>query len=618
MYCPEWTNLEPSDPGVALVELFAWLVESLSFRLNQVPDAFYTRMLDLMGVQPFPPRAARADLTFLLAPDVTDEILVPRGTKVTTSGREPVVFATTDDLVVRQPTLIASLTGGTNDNFTDAWAPLHDPHSGASCFMDPAVPGNAFYLGFGGSLAGSVIQLDLGVSLVSLGVDPSDPPVQWEVSVEGTWISAMVLHDETGGFARAGAITLLIPAANDPLTLRDTRAYWLRARLLSPRPDQPTYASSPRITSLAVCTIGGTVGAEHSQSMLGEVLGISDGRAGQRYTTRTCPVLRRDPGETIRTFADYSTLDWQEVAGFMDSGAHDLHFTWDDASGEVRFGPSIRYADGTVRQHGAIPPTGATVTATEYRHGGGSAGNVGAQTLSVISTPIAGVDRVMNVQRAVGGVDAETVENAKQRGPMTLRSGHQAVTGDDYERLALEADPSIARVRCLPPIVSGQPARLLVVPHILGAPGAVGLDDFALPEFTANRLRDVIETRRILGATIEIGTPFYQGVSVAALLTARPGHPPQLIRQRAAEAISRYLDPVVGGRDGSGWPFDEALRDHAIFRLLESIEGVERVDDVALFEVDLRAFERVGFAKNSIELAPDSLFLSFVPQVVAR
>ena len=68
VYCPEWTNLEPSDPGVALLELFAWLVESLSFRLNQVPDAFYTRMLDLMGVQPFPPRAARADLTFLLAP----------------------------------------------------------------------------------------------------------------------------------------------------------------------------------------------------------------------------------------------------------------------------------------------------------------------------------------------------------------------------------------------------------------------------------------------------------------------------------------------------------------------------------------------------------------------
>ena len=302
----------------------------------------------------------------------------------------------------------------------------------------------------------------------------------------------------------------------------------------------------------------------------------------------------------------------------MDSGPQDLHFTWDDANGEVRFGPTIRFGDGTVRQHGAIPPNGATVTVTEYRHGGGATGNVGAQTLSVISTPIAGIDRVMNLQRAVGGVDAETVENAKERGPMTLRSGHQAVTGDDYERLTLEADPSIARVRCLPPFTSGQPARLFVVPCIPGAPGTVDIDDLALSEFMAYRLREVIETRRILGATIEIGTPFYQGVSVAALLTARPGRPAQVVRDRAAEAITRYLDPVVGGRDGCGWPFDEALRDHAIFRLLESVEGVERVDDVALFEVDLRARERVGFAKNSIDLAPDSLFLSFGPQVVVR
>ena len=357
------------------------------------------------------------------------------------------------------------------------------------------------------------------------------------------------------------------------------------------------------------------MGAEHSQSMLGEVLGISDGRAGQRYTTRAFPVLQRGPGETVRTFEDGSTLDWQEVAGFMDSGPQDLHFTWDDASGEVRFGPSIRFGDGTVGQHGAIPPNGATITVTEYRHGGGATGNVGAQTLSVISTPIAGIDRVMNLQRAVGGVDAETVENAKERGPMALRSGHQAVTAADYERVALEADPSLARVRCLPPITSGQPVRLLVVPYTLGPPGTVGLDDLAMPEFMAYRLRVAIDTRRILGATIEIGTPFYQGVSVVALVTARPGRPAQIVRDRAAEAITRYLDPVVGGRDGCGWPFDESLRDHAIFRLLESVEGVERVDD-ALFEVDLRD-SRVGFARTR-STSPDSLFLSYGPQVVVR
>ena len=69
--------------------------------------------------------------------------------------------------------------------------------------MDPPGPGNAFYLGFGGSLAGTVIRLDLDASVEGLGVDPRDPPVQWEVSAQGMWISTMILNDDTGGLARA-------------------------------------------------------------------------------------------------------------------------------------------------------------------------------------------------------------------------------------------------------------------------------------------------------------------------------------------------------------------------------------------------------------------------------
>ena len=36
-YCPEWTNHNLSDPGVALIELFAWMTELLIFRLGR-PD----------------------------------------------------------------------------------------------------------------------------------------------------------------------------------------------------------------------------------------------------------------------------------------------------------------------------------------------------------------------------------------------------------------------------------------------------------------------------------------------------------------------------------------------------------------------------------------------------
>ena len=38
LYCPKWTDYNLSDPGVTLIELFAWMVDMLLYRLNQVPE----------------------------------------------------------------------------------------------------------------------------------------------------------------------------------------------------------------------------------------------------------------------------------------------------------------------------------------------------------------------------------------------------------------------------------------------------------------------------------------------------------------------------------------------------------------------------------------------------
>ena len=38
-YAPEWTNHNPSDPGITLVELLAWITEATLYRINRVPEA---------------------------------------------------------------------------------------------------------------------------------------------------------------------------------------------------------------------------------------------------------------------------------------------------------------------------------------------------------------------------------------------------------------------------------------------------------------------------------------------------------------------------------------------------------------------------------------------------
>jgi predicted phage baseplate assembly protein len=61
-YASEWTDHNPSDPGITLVELFAWLTEILIFRLNRIPQDSEARFFELLGAIFSPARPARVRL----------------------------------------------------------------------------------------------------------------------------------------------------------------------------------------------------------------------------------------------------------------------------------------------------------------------------------------------------------------------------------------------------------------------------------------------------------------------------------------------------------------------------------------------------------------------------
>src|SRR6266566_4379479 len=53
--CPEWTDHNVSDPGVTLIETFAWMTDQVLYRLNRIPERNYIKFLELIGVRLFPP-----------------------------------------------------------------------------------------------------------------------------------------------------------------------------------------------------------------------------------------------------------------------------------------------------------------------------------------------------------------------------------------------------------------------------------------------------------------------------------------------------------------------------------------------------------------------------------
>jgi predicted phage baseplate assembly protein len=617
---PEWTNHNLSDPGVALIEIFAWMSEQVIYRLNQVPERIYVDFLNLVGVQPFPATSATARLTFWLSATPAEPVVVPIGTQVATAGdADQIVFATTAELRIEQPTLVAALTATAQEMFIDVMAELEYDRDVVTCFpSSPVRPGDAFHLGFERTLAGQLIELTVTTASRGIGVDPEHAPIAWEAWAGESWAACTLIADSTGGLNRDGVVRMVMPAAHEPLTQNGQRLFWLRIRLLETRQGQPSYQSSPTLASVTVGSLGGSVMAEHSQAVEREFLGRSTGDPGQAFPLANRPILPRRSGEHVVVLQDGVRTIYTEVPDFSRSGPYDTHVVWDPALGVIHFGPSIRYPDGSSIQHGAVPPFGAEIAVESYRWGGGTRGNVGAGSLVALREAVPYVDKVTNIEPARGGVDPETVEEVKRRGPSSLRTGQRAVTISDYEQLTRESTPQVARALCLPPEQAWDPVRVLVVPRVTLPPDEMTIDDFALsPELFAT-IRDHLDARRTLGATVRVTTPYYQGVSVVARVRASTGRSPSLIRQRVIDAIYAYMSPISGGPNGNGWPFTAAVTSSAITAMVSELDGVSGVDEMAIFELDLRTDRRLGDALDVITLDPGSLFLGRRHQVVVR
>src|SRR5947208_16926376 len=65
VHTPEWTNFNESDPGVTLLELFAFLTENLLYRSNQIPERNRRKFLSLLSIPLQPAVPARGLVTIL-------------------------------------------------------------------------------------------------------------------------------------------------------------------------------------------------------------------------------------------------------------------------------------------------------------------------------------------------------------------------------------------------------------------------------------------------------------------------------------------------------------------------------------------------------------------------
>lgn len=635
--CPEWTDHNVSDPGVTLIEQFAYMTEMTLFRMNQVPDRNYIKFLEMIGVTLEMPEAARTDLRFRISRPILDidgmeanEMLLRGGRTVAgtlrTETEESIEFVTDADIKMVRPKLMHIFALGAS-NEPDA----EKEGRGARPFnektlkeMDAyqifsAVPkqSDALYFGFDNDINGNLVALEVGaLTAAATGLNESYPAQVWEVWTLNGWERLEIDDDSTYGFNRSGTIELAFPRNLTQRLVAGQRGYWARVRYTVDKADLPPrgfeqqapdpYQKSPEVTSISASTIGGTAPASNATVVVGEILGLSDGLPGQVFKTRYAPVLRLGGEETVIVGAitdDPNDIEgwtrWTRVDDFSESTSTDRHFTIDELSGEISFGPVVQQPDGTTRAHGAVPEKGMSIALSSYRIGGGVLGNVREGKVRSLKAAYPYISDVTNPRPATGGRDQETLERAKLRAREYIKTRNRAVTAEDYEVLAAKGSPGVGRARCVQPLIypgsnsdiKPGTVKILVVPAMSREVMVPQPADLRVDRRTIDETFAYLDERRLLTTVLEVGEPDYVFVSVDIKLVADPRADAEQVARRVQNQLNHYLHPLFGGPNGTGWPFRRALTLADVYAQVGAVRGVAFLLDARMFVSRISNYE---------------------------
>ena len=613
-YTPEWTDLNDNEPGMALVQVFAWMTELTLYRLGRIPELNYLSFLQLLGTELRPAEPARVAVTFPVVAGGAATVLVPSRTRLSAPGDDGTdqLFETVRSLAAIEPRLdrVQAHDGTRYDDLT-----AENDAADAAFAPFGAAPGagRALLFGFDSALPFPEVDLDLAVwtdagtraaAVTACGagtVSRASARLAWEGWNGSDWLALDVLKDETDGLAATGHVVVRTPVegvlVRDTIGLVGESRYWLRARVTS-----ASYDVAPSL--LAVRT--NTVDAEQAETLVEEVVGGSDGSVNRVLRLADAPVIAGSLALEVDEGSGFEP--WAVVDDLLASGPDDAHVALNRTTGELRFGDGVT---GRIPVASPEAPNG-NVVARRYRIGGGAAGNVGTGTLATVSR-VEGIDEagVTNPFPAAGGQDEETLDQAIARARLSLRSHDRAVTPGDFEQLALEAAP-LARAHAL--------SRRH--PHFgdVDVPGAVTVVvvpdvDGPAPMPSGETLRAVcahLDARRLLTTEVHVAAPTYVEAAVRAQLVAAPDADLTAISRAVDDALDTFLHPITGGdvtqaldavrnpgaaADAPGWPFGAAVRVSDLFRLLIDTEGVERIERLA---VVLGGEEQAPFADAPI------------------
>lgn len=643
IHTPEWTHTGPSDPGVTLVELFAFMAESLLYRANLIPERNRLKFLQLLGI-PLRPASPAHGLVQLRNENGERVTVTLSPGQTFFAGALPFVSDSGLDVPPVEGLAVFKQTVLNPDQaLIDYYAQLYEATErdfaafssgnaeGASIlpvlYETVALADHPGLLDVGSETVDGAlwiallaparsrpvdraqVRAQLAGRTLSIGLIPGrgDPAARLIAGSAATRPPALSawLPQRDGNGTRYARLSAVPPAGFPDLagvlqvTLpSDADALWTWSEeepLEAGVGDRPPPLNDEEIATrvLTWLRIDGLASAGVVLQWAGlhcvpvtqrahvarELLAPGDGEPEQRRSLSQRQVLASSIAVTVAG-RRWTLTDELEAAPAEGQAGAEV-FALDAEAGSLSFGDGM---------HGARPPLGAEI-AVAFDWSAGSAGNVTAGAIRLGPDLPPGF-KLANPLACIGGTDAESAADGEKRIPLVLRHRERAVSADDFSEV-LKAAPGadVGRIEVLsawhpelsPALPGDQPGvvTVLVIPR----------RDPRHPE-TPRPDADFIDTlcrhltpRRLVTCEVLLRPPLYTGIWISVGIEIVAGQSVANVRENVRRALLGHLAPLppsVTGAAASGLPgFDNGWPLFRAVAALELATIVARCDGVA-------------------------------------
>lgn len=641
-HTPEWTSPREGDPGRTLIDLFAWLGDTILYRANLIPERQRLAFLRLLGAGMRPATPARGVVQISIDdPAASRPVMLPLHAAID----KPAPFETLSEITVHAVEARCYIKRRTSDaearSLRDLLPDLKDLYGIAEnvtgYVATPVFAGSAAEPGgrdivaetndqslwFAilapqpGQAAIDAARMELGGGdsnrrrILNVGVAPalqmprdfadvgvrSRVPHIWEISTsEGdgdVYLPLEVLADTSVGLTQSGVVRLLLPGKDDMGAPSNDVLKQVMAGVgdRPPRIDDPVVQArlvcwlrlrpepSARLGSLKLAWAGiNAVGVEQRRTLGRQIIGQGTGGSGLELPLGADSV---EP-ETlmIEVEEEEGMRLWRRVPDVAAGGRDDRIYSLDPEAGLVTFGDGVR---------GMVPAAGRTIQVVGMRAGGGAAGNLSPGSIKAIAAPPGAPRlRVNQPLATTGGADSETLADAEARIPALIRNGGRAVTVADYKELALRTPGApVGRVEVLERFKPHQRrdnvpgvVSVMVLPARAGTAAPAPRPDRPLLE----TVHAWLDERRPVSTELYVIGVDYLPIGISAAVELVDSRQREVVLNAVSEAIRLHLWPLgPGGPDGYGWPLGRAVDDRLIETAIGRVPGVRSVAPVRLF-----------------------------------